>query len=209
MKGFEFSRILNFNIEENLTKMDIYIEKELKEKTGQILFFTLILLIPSFTIRVIGIILLCSTMLVNDIKNKNVELLYFLPFSKKELFLYNLIFLVFVISITSAVDKIYYNLTILEGLLAILKTIIALLAIYGLSMLFTTLGHDGFIWSVVITIADALLGDLGSINLNSADFNPYSLISFTKQGNMILAFLYAALICFLAYFAYIKKGGEN
>ncbi len=209
MKRFEFSRILNFNIEESLTKMDIYIGKELKEKTGQILFFTLIFFIPSFTIRVIGIILLCSAMLVNDIKNKNVELLYFLPFSKRELFLYNLTFLVLIISITSAADKIYYNLTILEGLLVILKTIIALLAIYGISMLFTTLGHDGFIWSIVITIADALLGDLGSTNLNAADFNPYSLISFTKQGSMILAFLYAALICFFAYFAYVKKGGEN
>lgn len=32
MRRFEFSRILNFNIEENLTKMDIYIGKELKEK---------------------------------------------------------------------------------------------------------------------------------------------------------------------------------
>jgi len=187
--------------------MDIYIGKELKEKTGQILFFTLILFIPSFTIRVIGIILLCSAMLVNDIKNKNVELLYFLPFSKRELFLYNLMFLVLIISITSAADKIYYNLTILEGLLVILKTIIALLAIYGISMLFTTLGHDGFIWSIVITIADALLGDLGSSDLNAADFNPYSLISFTKQGNIVLAFLYAALICFLAYFAYVKKEG--
>jgi hypothetical protein len=187
--------------------MDIYIGKELKEKTGQILFFMLILFIPSFTMRVIGIILLCSAMLVNDIKNKNVELLYFLPFSKRELFLYNLMFLVLIISITSAVDKIYYNLTILEGLLAILKTIIALLAIYGISMLFATLGHDGFIWSIVITIADALLGDLGSNNLNAADFNPYSLISFTKQGNIVLAFLYAALICFFAYFAYVKKEG--
>lgn len=59
--------------------------------------------------RVIGIILLCSAMLVNDIKNKNVELLYFLPFSKRELFLYNLMFLVLIISITSAVDKIYYK----------------------------------------------------------------------------------------------------
>ncbi|BCS81583.1 hypothetical protein [Anaerocellum diazotrophicum] len=205
MKRFEFSRILNFNIEESLTKMDIYIGKELKEKTGQILFFTLILFIPSFTIRVIGIILLCSAMLVNDIKNKNVELLYFLPFSKRELFLYNLMFLVLIISITSAADKIYYNLTILEGLLVILKTIIALLAIYGISMLFTTLGHDGFIWSIVITISDALLGDLGSTNLNAADFNPYSLISFTKQENIVLAFLYAALICFFAYFAYVKK----
>lgn len=34
MKGFEFLRILNFSIEENLIKMDIYIEKELKEKIG-------------------------------------------------------------------------------------------------------------------------------------------------------------------------------
>ncbi|WAM32535.1 hypothetical protein [Caldicellulosiruptor naganoensis] len=73
MKRFEFSRILNFNIEESLTKMDIYIGKELKEKTGQILFFTLILFIPSFTIRVIGIILLCSAMLVNDILTLSVK----------------------------------------------------------------------------------------------------------------------------------------
>uniref|UniRef100_A0A7C5V2H5 ABC-2 transporter permease n=1 Tax=Caldicellulosiruptor owensensis TaxID=55205 RepID=A0A7C5V2H5_9FIRM len=208
MKEFKFSRVLNFNIKENLTKMNIYIKKELKEKTTQILFFPLILFIPSFTIRVIGVILLCSAMLVNDIKNKNIELLYFLPFSKKELFVYNLTFSFFVVSITSAFDKVYYNLSILEGLQVILKMLIVLVAIYGISMLFTALGHDGFVWSIVITIADALLGDLGSTNLNAPEFNPYSLISFTKQGSIILAFLYACLICFLAYIVYVKKGGE-
>lgn len=208
MRKFELSKILGFDIRENIIKMDIYIRKELKEKTGQILFFTSILFIPSFTIRVIGIILLCSAMLVNDIKNRNIEILYFLPFSKKDLFIYNLTFLVLVVSITSATDKIYYNLTILEGLLTILKTIIALLAIYGIGILFSTFERDGFIWIVGITLSDAVLGEIGSANFNAVNFNPYSLISFTKQGNLILAFLYAAFICILAYVAYVKKGGE-
>ena len=200
---------IGFRLLENISKMDIYIEKELKEKTAQLVFFILLLFIPSFTAKVIGILLLCSSTLVNDIKNKNVELLYFLPYSKKELFSYNLLFLILIVMITSAVSQLYYHEVFLYNSIAILKPIIVLLAIYGIGIMFSSTGHDGFVWSIVITIIDAILGNFGSVDIKAYDFNPYSLVSFTRQGNLLLSFLYSALICYLGYFAYVKKGGEN
>lgn len=77
---------------EVINKMDIYIQKELKEKTVRILFLTFLLFIPVILIKTIALLFLSATFIVYDIKHQNAELLYFLPFSKKELFLYNLIF---------------------------------------------------------------------------------------------------------------------
>lgn len=79
-------------ISKNISKMEVYLQKELKEKTGQLIFFTLLLLIPNLFVKTAAILLISSSLLAYDIKHKNAELLYLLPFSKKS-FTYTISFI--------------------------------------------------------------------------------------------------------------------
>ncbi|HBW59477.1 MAG TPA: hypothetical protein DEF25_04375 [Thermoanaerobacter sp.] len=57
--------------------------------------------------------------------------------------------------------------------------------------------------------SEILLGNLqrgiGSTDINAFNFNPYSLISFTRQGNVALSFLLSCLICLFWLFVLCKK----
>ncbi|MBE3579884.1 MAG: hypothetical protein IMW83_08535, partial [Caldanaerobacter subterraneus] len=117
---------------EFISKMDVYIQKELKEKTTRILFLTLLLFIPILLIKAIVLVFLSATFIVYDIRHQNAELLYFLPFSKKELFLYNLIFLSLIVIVTSAIGEIFLGVPFISKFEPILRSLILLLAIFGL-----------------------------------------------------------------------------
>ena len=66
-------------------KMEVYLQKELKEKTGQLIFLTLVLIIPNLFVKTVAILFLSASLLAYDIKHKNAEILYLLPFSKRTL----------------------------------------------------------------------------------------------------------------------------
>jgi hypothetical protein len=76
-------------------------------------------------------------------------------------------------------------------------------------MIFSGFDLDALAWSFLVTFLDALFGSIGSLNIKSAVFNPYSLISFTRQGNMLLAFIFSLVLLYLGYWSYVIKGGEN
>ncbi len=190
-------------------KMEVYLQKELKEKTGQLIFLTLVLIIPNLFVKTVAILFLSASLLAYDIKHKNAEILYLLPFSKKELYLYNLVFLTLTVTATSVISQIFSESGILSRLVFVLNSLTLLFSIFGFTMLFSGLGRDGFGWALFIIILDAVLGGLGSYNINSPSFNPYSLISFTHQGNVILSFFASCVICLLSYYTFISKGGEN
>ena len=109
---------------------------------------------------------------------------------QKELYLYNLVFLTLTVTATSVISQIFSESGILSRLVFVLNSLTLLFSIFGFTMLFSGLGRDGFGWALFIIILDAVLGGLGSYNINSPSFNPYSLISFTHQGNVILSFLH-------------------
>ena len=67
----------------NLSKMEVYIQKELKEKTTRLVFLTLLLFIPDLSVKTIAILFLSASLLAYDIRHKNAELLYLLPFSRR------------------------------------------------------------------------------------------------------------------------------
>lgn len=194
---------------EFISKMDVYIQKELKEKTTRILFLTLLLFIPILSIKAIVLVFLSATFIVYDIRHQNAELLYFLPFSKKELFLYNLIFLSLIVIVTSAIGEIFLGVPFISKFEPILRSLILLLAIFGLQMTFSGFEMDGLGWSAFIVFLDALFGYMGTTDINSFAFNPHSLISFTRQGNLLLSLIYSSIICLLGFWSYVIKGGEN
>jgi len=196
-------------VSKHITKMEVYLQKEIKEKTGRLLFITLLLLIPDLFVKTAAILFLSCSLLVYDIKHKNAELLYLLPFSKKELYLYNLLFLTLAVIATSVISQIFAETDILSRLIFLLNSLTLLLSIFGITMLFSAMDRDGFIWASLMTILDAMLGGLGSRNISASNFNPYSLISFTHQGSSALSFLMSCFICLFSYLTFIKKGGEN
>jgi hypothetical protein len=110
---------------------------------------------------------------------------------------------------TSSISAIFVGITLIDKLKIILQSLILLFAIFGLQMTFSGFEMDGLVWSVLIVLLDMIFGYIGSPNINSTLFNPYSLISFTRQGNLVLSFIYSSLISFLGYWSYVIKGGEN
>ncbi|HBT48340.1 hypothetical protein [Caldanaerobacter subterraneus] len=194
---------------EMISKMDVYIQKEVKEKAVRIFLLTFLLLIPGIFIKTIVLLFFSASFIVYDIRHQNAELLYFLPFSRKELFFYNLIFLSLIVIATSSISAIFVGITLIDKLKIILQSLILLFAIFGLQMTFSGFEMDGLVWSVLIVLLDMIFGYIGSPNINSTLFNPYSLISFTRQGNLVLSFIYSSLISFLGYWSYVIKGGEN
>ncbi|MEG6566922.1 hypothetical protein V6B95_08105 [Thermoanaerobacterium saccharolyticum] len=192
-----------------LKKMDIYFEKELTEKTGRIAILMLVLLIPSLFVKEFAILFLSSSLLIHDIRHQNAELLYSLPFSKKELFHFNLIFLCFVVFATSAFGEIFLGDTIIEKLEFILRSLTLLFSIFGIQMILSEFNIDAVVFSFIVVIFDAILGNFGTPDINSSNFNPYSLISFTKQGNLAMSLIFSILICFISYLIYTRKDGEN
>lgn len=196
-------------LSKNLSKMEVYIQKELKEKTSRLAFLTLLLLIPDLSVKAIAILFLSSSLLAYDIRHKNAELLYLLPFSKKELYMYNLIFLTLLVLATSIINQIFIESGIYSKLVFLLNSLTLLLAMFGITMLFSSTGRNGLLWTIFIAILDEILGGLGSHDIRAFNFNPYSLISFTRQGSAILSFLASCALCFLSYSFFIRKGGEN
>jgi len=196
-------------ISKNISKMEVYLQKELKEKTGQLIFFTLLLLIPNLFVKTAAILLISSSLLAYDIKHKNAELLYLLPFSKKELYLYNFVYLTLTVTATSVISQIFAESDILSRLVFQLNSLTLLFSIFGITMLFSALGRNGFVWATLMTILDAVLGGLGSRDISASNINPYNLISFTHQGNAVLSFLTSCLICLFSYLTFVRKGGEN
>ena len=196
-------------ISKNISKMEVNLQKELKEKTGQLIFFTLLLLIPNLFVKTAAILLISSSLLAYDIKHKNAELLYLLPFSKKELYLYNIVYLTLTVTATSVISQIFAESDILSRLVFQLNSLTLLFSIFGITMLFSALGRNGFVWATLMTILDAVLGGLGSRDISASNFNPYNLISFTHQGNAVLSFLTSCLICLFSYLTFVRKGGEN
>ncbi|MDE4542377.1 hypothetical protein [Thermoanaerobacterium sp. R66] len=192
-----------------LKKMDVYLEKELTEKTGRIAILMLILLLPNFFVKEFAILFLSSSLLIHDIRHQNVEILYSLPFSKKELFSFNLIFLCLAVFITSAFGEIFIDNTIVEKLEFILRSLILIFSIFGIQVILSEFNIDAVVFSFIAVIFDAILGNFGTPDINSSNFNPYSLISFTKQGNLVMSLVFSILICFISYLVYTRKDGEN
>lgn len=192
-----------------LKKMDVYLEKELTEKTGRIAILMLILLLPSFFVKEFAILFLSSSLLIYDIRHQNAELLYSLPFSKKELFNFNLIFLCLAVFITSAFGEILLGNTIIEKLDFILRSLILIFSIFGIQIILSEFNVDAVVFSFIAVIFDAILGNFGTPDINSSNFNPYSLISFSKQGNLAMSLVFSILICFISYLVYTRKDGEN
>lgn len=196
----------NFLIQ--LNKMEVYLQKELRERPSKIIIFSLFLLIPSLAIKTICIFVLSTAMLGHDIKNQRDQLFYFLPFSRKELFWYNFIFLLLLVITTSMISYAALPISYTKALISVLKTISLLLSVYGLAIFFSGIGLDSFGWTLIVIILDAVIGGFGSNNIHASDFNPYSAISFTHQHNVFLSLIFSMVLCALGYFAYLKRGGE-
>ncbi|MGB9808862.1 MAG: hypothetical protein ACPLSA_02305 [Caldanaerobacter sp.] len=194
---------------EFISKMDVYIQKELKEKTLRIALLTFLLILPGIMLKALVLLFLSSSLIVYDIRHQKAELLYIMPFSRKELFIYNIIFFTFLVIITSSITALFIGGSFIIKLKIIAESLILLFAIFGLQMIFSGFELDALVWSFLITFLDVLFGSIGSSNIQSASFNPYSLISFTRQGNMILALIFSLILLYLGYWSYVIKGGEN
>ncbi|WP_077177265.1 hypothetical protein [Carboxydothermus pertinax] len=188
---------------EFINKMENFIKIQLKEKMGRLFIFLVLLFAPGFSVKAIAIFFISASMLPADIKNRRDEAFYFLPFSRKELYLYNLGFLLLLVLASSIITQALWPTTIAEKGMFSIKSINFTLAMFGVVMLCVSQGLDNIGWPFIIVLLDALLGSIGR-----ASINPYSWISFTNQGNILFAFVFAAIICFAGYWIYLKNGGE-
>ncbi|QTA38904.1 hypothetical protein JYK00_03695 [Thermosipho ferrireducens] len=184
--------------------MEIYYEKELKEKLGSWFIFLLLLFIPNYTTRMFFTFFLIINMLPSDVKHKKDRLLYYLPFAKGEIFIYSFLFLIFAVSVTHFISYLFVTSSFTTNMIILLKSINFSSAIFAISMLSVSFGLDNVGIPILFIIADLIIGDLGSTQIGPS-FNPYALISPTHQGNIFLSLLLSILLVWLAYKSYVKR----
>jgi len=192
----------------SLTRMDAYIQKELKEKNAKIIAFSICLMLPGFAVKAFAIFMLVAFLLPADIKGKKSDALYFLPFSRKELFIYTLLF---ALTLVTAINIIYLsviNINYIDKLLYLVKIINFTLAIFGIVMLSVSFNLDNIGMPILFLIIDIIIGGLGTTSYLNSNFNPYRLISPIYQKNILLSFIFALALCSLAFYVFLKKGGE-
>jgi len=188
-----------------IKRMEIVWEKLLKEKLGVFFIFTLLLLIPN-SIRLLSIFFLANLILPSDVKQKRDISFYYLPFSKGEIFLYTLALLLLLVTSAHFLTFGFISNSLYYFLNSLLYITNFAIIIFSISMLAVSNGLDNFGITIIFLIIDSILSHFGSITLDK-NFNPYKLISITVQGNKFLTLLFAFVILYFAFKAYV--GGDT
>ncbi|ANQ54264.1 hypothetical protein XJ44_07475 [Thermosipho affectus] len=177
-----------------MKKVEALFEIIIKEKSGSWFFWFLLLFIP-YT-NIFSVFFLSNLVLGSKIKSKKDKLFYYLPFTKKEVFLYLYTFLMLLIC----------SVTILIEHSQAIYFLIFSTFIFSLATIAASFGIDNLAITIIFLIVDSILTKIGSLQLD-INFNPYLLISPTYQGNILYSALFSALLLFLAYRVYV--GGES
>ncbi|HPE68933.1 MAG TPA: hypothetical protein P5560_06025 [Thermotogota bacterium] len=186
-----------------LAKMEAFFMKEFVEKAGKLAIFSLLLLIPSFPVRMFFLLLLVSSMLPWDVQHKRMSLLTSIPFSSGELFWVSYLFLLTIALTTQLIGSAIFLWDISLGWVGInlLGTLIFSTAYFGISMLCVIVGLDNFGMPFLIWIGDIIIGGIGS-----RFSNPWFFLSPSHQGNVLMSGAVAATLLALAFWAFQTKG---
>ncbi len=189
-----------------MKKFEMYVRKEFLEKWGALLFFVVVILYPGFQSKAFGTFFLVLFGLASDLKTKRFELLANLPFKRKEIFLYSYFFGIFLIILTFFVSLPFADNN-WKTLLDLLKSVNFYTFFFSTVLILVCYGFDNVGGAFLILFANLVLSSFGSQRF-TYNFNPYILISPTRQANIYLATAFAFFLLFVSFKVFTKRGGE-
>ncbi|WP_041081773.1 hypothetical protein [Thermotoga profunda] len=190
-----------------MKNFDVYVRKQLLEKYSSMLFFLVIMLFPSFGVKAFGAFFIILFSLASDIRQKRLDLMTFLPFTRKQLFWMEYTFLLTLVSVTFFVGLPFADRSI-DSWLILIRAFIFLSTYFGVVISAVSVGFDPYGAAFLFLLADLVLGGIGSSRLGPT-FNPYKLISPIYQANIFASLAFAFVLIYAAYKLFIQRGGER
>lgn len=185
-----------------LRYFSVYLRKQFVEKTRTILLFIVVMLFPNANVKMFSLFFIMLFSIVSDIRHNRIELLTFLPFTRKMIYWYEFFFMTFLLLLSTFVGLPFYSNFIL-ALKDLLSVMIYLAGYYGAIITLTMIGVDGVVAAFMILIVDSLICAWCS------DSNIFRLISPSEQGSLIGASIFSASLLFTGYLAFHKRGGKK
>jgi hypothetical protein len=184
-----------------------YLHKQFKEKLGTLLIFFVLMLSPGLSLKMFGVFFAILFGLLSDVKNRRLDLLTFLPYTRSMIYWFGFGFLVTIVLLTSLVGLPFYD-SLSHFFTDLASSLIFLSAYLGLSFILVNfLSVDPYGSLFLILISDVILSSLGYSSVGHF-YNPYRLISPLWQGNIFAAAIFAIVCLYLGYLSGVKKGGE-
>ncbi|MEJ5229486.1 MAG: hypothetical protein WHT65_05750 [Pseudothermotoga sp.] len=190
-----------------MKKFDVYVRKQLLEKYPSMLFFIVVMLYPNFGVKAFAAFFILLFSLASDIRQKRLDLMTFLPFTKGEIFWMEYAFLSTIVLTTFFIGLPFTEATV-QSWTILLRTMIFLSTYFGVVISAVSVGFDPFGAAFLFLLADLVLGGLGSSKVGST-FNPYKLISPIYQGNLLASSVLSLILLYTAYRLFVQRGGER
>lgn len=178
-----------------------YFRKQFTEKSRTIVFFFVLMLFPSVDTKMFFGFLIILFSLISDIRHKRIDLLTFLPFTRKMIYWFEFLFLMFLVFLSSMVSLPFYD-KLSSGFADLLSVMIFIAGYYGLIIILSMLGMDGVAAGFIVFVVDKMLSSFSA-------FKYYSFISPSAQGNKLAALIFAAVVLYFGQVMFEKKGGER
>ncbi|HBJ80493.1 MULTISPECIES: hypothetical protein [Pseudothermotoga] len=186
---------------------EAYVKKQLVEKIGAMLFFLVVMLYPNFVARAFGIFFIILFGLTSDLRQKRLDPLMSLPFSRPQIFWFEYSFLFLIVTVTFLIGLPFSTLTITTWI-EFLRSVTFMTAFYSVVLMATCSGFDNYGAAFLFLLADLILAGIGTTEFGPR-LNPYKFISPTHQGNVFMAFAFSIFLLFSAYIIFTKRGGER
>lgn len=178
----------------------------MSKKTPAISVFLLFIFFPSFQSKVFGLFFLLVFSLISDIINKRIELLTFLTYTRERIHLYEFCFLSFLTLLSFFVSLPFYG-SFQSLFLDLTNVFIYLLGYFGGIISLTMLGVDGIAAAFIFLFLDKAFSSFPTFSDKFVNF--YTLISPSRQGNLISSLVFSIVLFLSGYFLLSKRGGEK
>lgn len=190
-----------------MRQFEAYVKKQLLEKFPSMVFFFVVMMIPNFGAKVFGIFFVMLFSIVSDVRQKRLELLLYLPLTRKQIFWFEYVFLSLMVCIAFFVG-LPFAVRSVESWLTLAKSLIFLWAYLSIVLSAVSVGFDPFGAAFLFVLFDLVMSSIGSTKL-SVRFNPYKFISPIRQTNIFAALAFAVLLTYISYRLFTTRSGEK
>lgn len=190
-----------------MKSFDAYVRKQLLEKFPSMLFFFVISMIPDFVTKAFGFFFLIIFSIATDVRQKRLDLLLYLPLTRKQIFLFEYAFLTLLLFVSFFVGLPFAERNV-ETWLMLVRSLIFLWAYLSVVLSAVSVGFDPFGAAFLFLLFDLVMSSIGSSEL-SISFNPYRFISPIRQENILLSAIFAASLSYVSYKLFTQRGGEK
>ncbi|MEN3042802.1 MAG: hypothetical protein ABDH59_05820 [Fervidobacterium sp.] len=194
------SNILSI-IQDHLGLFEAYLRKQFVEKIRTIIFFIVLMLFPDKNVKMFCLFFIMLFSIISDIRHNRIELMIFLPFTRKMVYWYEFGFMTLLVLLTTFAGLPFYR-DFSSALADLLSSMIYLSGYYGAIISLTMLRIDGIAAAFLFLVIDSILSSWDSYT------NVFRLISPSSQGNTVSSLIFSLGLLLIGYLTF-EKGGRK